>query len=119
MKPADKQKEIFATNLNRLLELAGKQQSDMAKELNINKATVSSWCVGSRIPKMDTIQILADYFRVKKSYLIEDHNILATDIRTDIHTIAAHHNGEDWTEEELEEIEKFKEFVKSKRNNPK
>lgn len=41
------------------------------------------------------------------------------DIRTDIHTIAAHHNGEDWTEEELEEIEKFKEFVKSKRNNPK
>lgn len=30
-------------------------------------------------------------------------------------TIAAHHDGEDWTEEELEEIEKFKEFIKSKR----
>lgn len=33
----------------------------------------------------------------------------------DIQTIAAHHDGEDWTEEELEEIEKFKEFVRMKR----
>jgi len=33
----------------------------------------------------------------------------------DIETIAAHHDGEDWTEEELEEIERFKEFVRMKR----
>lgn len=32
-----------------------------------------------------------------------------------IHTIAAHHNGEDWTEEELEEIERFKAFVLANR----
>lgn len=30
-------------------------------------------------------------------------------------TLAAHHDGEDWTEEELEEIERFKEFVRMKR----
>lgn len=34
-------------------------------------------------------------------------------------TIAAHHDGEDWTEEELDEIERFKEFVKLKRNKEK
>ena len=33
----------------------------------------------------------------------------------DIQTIAAHHDGDEWTEEELEEIERFKEFVRSKR----
>ncbi|WP_202976419.1 helix-turn-helix domain-containing protein [Anaerophilus nitritogenes] len=32
-----------------------------------------------------------------------------------IYTIAAHHKGEDWSNEELEEIEKFKEFVRMKR----
>ena len=32
-------------------------------------------------------------------------------------TIAAHHDGEEWTEEELEEIRRFKEFVKSKRQH--
>ncbi|PYI57056.1 hypothetical protein DLM86_00995 [Paenibacillus flagellatus] len=34
-------------------------------------------------------------------------------------TIAAHHDGEDWTEEELEEIERFKEFVRSRREKKK
>lgn len=33
-----------------------------------------------------------------------------------INTIAAHHDEEDWTEEELAEIEEFKRYVKSKRN---
>jgi transcriptional regulator with XRE-family HTH domain len=31
------------------------------------------------------------------------------------HTLAAHHDGEEWTDEELEEIKRFKEFVKSRR----
>lgn len=30
-------------------------------------------------------------------------------------TIAAHHEGEEWTETELDEIERFKDFVKAKR----
>ncbi|MEK4453928.1 helix-turn-helix domain-containing protein [Paenibacillus sp. FSL L8-0506] len=34
---------------------------------------------------------------------------------SEIETIAAHHDGDEWTEEELEEIERFKEFVKMKR----
>lgn len=34
-----------------------------------------------------------------------------------IDTIAAHHDGEEWSEEELEEIKIFKEFVKSKRKS--
>jgi predicted transcriptional regulator len=37
----------------------------------------------------------------------------------DLETIAAHHDGEEWTEEELEEIRRFKEFVRAKRNSQK
>lgn len=37
----------------------------------------------------------------------------------DIQTLAAHHDGEDWTEEELAEIERFKEFLRSKRKKQK
>lgn len=33
----------------------------------------------------------------------------------DIETIAAHHDGEEWTEEELRDIEAFKEYVRSRR----
>lgn len=34
----------------------------------------------------------------------------------EIHTIAAHHDNENWTEEELQSIEEFKKFVLSKRD---
>lgn len=44
-----------------------------------------------------------------------DGNIISSS--SEIHTIAAHHEGEEWTQEELDEIEAFKKFVKSKRNN--
>lgn len=38
------------------------------------------------------------------------------DLEESVHTIAAHHEGEEWTQEELDEIEEFKKFVLSKRN---
>lgn len=41
--------------------------------------------------------------------------IFADEDFSEVETIAAHHEGEDWTDEELEEIERFKEFVRSKR----
>jgi hypothetical protein len=35
----------------------------------------------------------------------------------EIKTLAAHHDGQQWTEEELEEIARFKEFVKMRRQS--
>jgi DNA-binding Xre family transcriptional regulator len=51
--------------------------------------------------------VKAESLNNPNSDTIEDDN--------DIDTIAAHHDGEEWTDEELEEIERFKEFVKSRR----
>lgn len=36
-----------------------------------------------------------------------------------IQTLAAHHDGDEWTEEELAELERFKEFLRSKRKQQK
>ncbi|TNJ68187.1 helix-turn-helix transcriptional regulator [Paenibacillus hemerocallicola] len=47
---------------------------------------------------------------------VEQLEEMASTDNYDIKTIAAHHDGEDWTEEELEAIEKFKKFVRSERN---
>jgi lambda repressor-like predicted transcriptional regulator len=46
---------------------------------------------------------------------VEELEKMASDEDYEPATIAAHHNGEEWTEEELETIKKFKEFVKSQR----
>jgi lambda repressor-like predicted transcriptional regulator len=48
---------------------------------------------------------------------VEELEILASGEDVVDLTIAAHHDGEKWSEDELEEIERFKEFVRSKRHN--
>lgn len=64
-------------------------------------------------PKAETLQRVAEYFNVSTDYLLGRTDKKYID---DVETIAAHHDGEDWTDEELEEIEKFKEFVRMKRS---
>ena len=108
----DQYKKIFSTNLKRYMELNGKSQIDIINDLGFNKSAVSTWCNGTRLPRMDKVDALAKYFGVNRSDLIEEHK----EGSSQIHTIAAHHDG-DWTQEELDEIEEFKRYILSKRKN--
>jgi len=66
------EKEIFAQKLNYYMNRNGKTQTDLINDLNINKSTISTWCNGTKMPRMGTIQTLADYFGIMKSDLIEE-----------------------------------------------
>lgn len=79
-------RRIFARNLNRFLKINGKNQADIATLLNISQAAVSNWCKGIKMPRMDKVQALADYFGVNKSDLLEekDSNGLSSSDRKDI-----------------------------------
>lgn len=65
-------KKIFADNLNRLLTEHGESQVDIARLLNVSKSTVSAYCKGTQMPRMDKIEILSQHFNVLKSELLED-----------------------------------------------
>lgn len=67
----DEYKRIFSENLKYYMELKGKNQIDIMNDLNISSSTVSNWCTGQKLPRMDKIQMLADYLGIKKSDLIE------------------------------------------------
>ena len=65
-------KKIFSSNLNYYMELNGKTQSDLINDLGFNKSAVSTWCNGSRLPRMDKVETLAQYFRINRSDLIDE-----------------------------------------------
>ena len=69
---SDYDKMIFARNLNFYMERSGKKQTDIADYLGVSKSTVSDWCKGKMVPRMDKIEILAKYFGILKSDLIEE-----------------------------------------------
>lgn len=83
--------------------------SELEDRLDFGKNSLYGW--KKKIPNGANLKKVADYFNVSVDYLLgrtEDPHI---------ETIAAHHDGEEWTEEELEEIERFKEFVRMKRKS--
>lgn len=68
----EKQKHIFAKNLNYYISLNGKQQNEVAKDIGENPSTLNMWCKGNSLPGLGKIQKLADYFKIGKSDLTDD-----------------------------------------------
>lgn len=70
MMPADEIKRLFSINLKRIMLENGKTQSDIVKDLSFRQATVSDWLNGKKYPRMDKIEMLAQYFRISIDELI-------------------------------------------------
>lgn len=65
-------KKIFANNLLFYLDQNEMKQNDLCSLLGVTKATISSWCNGNKMPRMDKIEKLAQIFNIQKSDLIEE-----------------------------------------------
>lgn len=62
---------IFAANLKRLMSDNRERQVDIAKLLGVSKATVSAYCSGIQMARMDKLEALSKHFGVSLSELIE------------------------------------------------
>ena len=65
-------KNIFARNLKLLMDKNHSTQADIARLLAVSRSTVSAYCKGMQIPRMDKIEELAVHFGVKSSDLLEE-----------------------------------------------
>ncbi|MGI6491494.1 MAG: helix-turn-helix domain-containing protein [Pelotomaculum sp.] len=88
----------------------GLTQEEAAKHLRITFQALSNYERGVRDPDTDLLKSIAALYGVTADYLLG-----LSDVKTPIKTIAAYHDGDDWTEEELGDIEAFKNFVRSRR----
>lgn len=83
-------KNIFANNLKRYMNIKGKSRKDVAEAIGVSYFTFSDWVNGKKYPRMDKIEKLANYFCILKSDLIEEkteeHREMQkkNDIQTDI-----------------------------------
>lgn len=73
----EEQKRIFAINLSNYISQSGKAQKEIAKDLGVSPTTFNTWCVGKILPRMGKIQMIADYFGIGKSDLIDDKSKFA------------------------------------------
>ena len=71
-------KEIFSINLKRLMEQRGVSRQDLSKVLGVSYFTISDWVNGKKYPRMDKVEMLAAYFGILKSDLIEEKGMNET-----------------------------------------
>jgi transcriptional regulator with XRE-family HTH domain len=65
-------KEIFSKNLSYYVKRSGRDQKEIAEVVGVAPSTFNEWVKGKKYPRIDKIEILANYFRILKSDLIED-----------------------------------------------
>lgn len=65
-------KEVFGRNLSYYLKLHGKEQKEVAAVMGVATSTFNDWVKGKKYPRIDKIEMLANYFGILKSDLIEE-----------------------------------------------
>lgn len=54
----------FGKLFDKLCEQSGKSNTEIAKGLDVDKATIGRWRSGERSPKLSSLSMIADYFGV-------------------------------------------------------
>ena len=68
--PVTYDRNLFADNLRRLMKENREKQIDIARFLDVSKSTVSAYCSGSQMPRMDKMEQLAQHFGVSLGMLL-------------------------------------------------
>lgn len=68
-------KEVFANNLRLYINRSGKTQKEIAEIIGVSAPTMTDWIKGNKYPRIDKIELLANYFGILKSDLIEEKKI--------------------------------------------
>lgn len=64
-------KRVLADNLNRLLQQKNMTRHDLSDALDIPYSTICAWANGTLYPRIDRIELMATFFGVSKSDLVE------------------------------------------------
>lgn len=99
--------DYFNENLKEARLKKNLSQKEVAEKIGVAKSTYSLYESGNREPNVDTIKKIADVLDVSADQLLG--------LETDNITLAAHFDGDEYTEEELNEIRQFAAFVKSRK----
>lgn len=105
----------FAAILKSLRTNNSLSQAELAAKLGISKSSVSMYEQGKREPDFHVLGMIADFFHVEIDYLMGRSDTAPEDF-TPV-TIAAHLDTSDLTQDELDDVARYIEFIRLKRKS--
>ncbi len=74
-------REIFSANLRLLMSKSGKSRKDVSEAIDVSYNTFTDWYKGKKYPRIEKMELLANYFGVTVSELVGKQG---EDVPTDI-----------------------------------
>ena len=65
-------REVMARNIKRNMGEMGVNSTEVCRALNIKQNTFSDWINAKTYPRIDKIELMAQYFGITKAELVED-----------------------------------------------
>lgn len=65
-------KQIMAENIQYYMKLKGKTRQQVCNSIGVKYTTFTDWVKGNAYPRIDKIELMADYFGISKSDLVEE-----------------------------------------------
>lgn len=69
-------KKVMGMNIRRNIDRMGITRKDFAKAIGVPYSSLTDWINGKSYPRIDKIEMMARYFGVQKSDLVEDPAIV-------------------------------------------
>lgn len=66
-------KKTMSKNLKKYLKLYNVSRTQLSESLDISYSTISDWINGNAYPRIDKIEMMANYFGINKSDLVEEN----------------------------------------------
>ena len=67
-------KITMSNNLKKYLKINNISRNQLSESLGISYSTISDWINGKAYPRIDKIEMMANYFGINKSDLVEEHS---------------------------------------------
>lgn len=107
-------KPVMASNIKYQMQIKGIKAKELSKALNVPYTTVLSWIKAEYYPRIDKIEMMADYFGVLKSDLIEEKQKQPEQSELSIKKREFIKKVEGMSEAQLERLEQILALVESK-----
>ncbi len=108
-------KEVFSKNLRYYMEKENKDRTQVCKDLGIKYTTFTDWYNGNKYPRIDKIELLANYFGIQKSDLIETHNHEDEESKIiETAKVALFGGNEEVTDEMWQEVVNFAKYIEAR-----
>ena len=74
-------KEIMARNIKKYMDRKGVSSAEVCRTLGFKTNTFSNWVTAKIYPRIDKIEMLAQYFGVSKAALVEDSDNIVLSLK--------------------------------------